>query len=47
MKELSNENIRKIEGGGLSFWGALGIVTGVIFAIGVVDGFVRPLSCNN
>lgn len=46
MTELSHENLKKISGGGISIWGALAIVTGVIFIIGVIDGFVRPLSCN-
>lgn len=46
MINLEDEELKKVNGGGLSLWGAIGIVTGVIFVIGVIDGFVRPLSCN-
>ena len=46
MRELSADNLKKIDGGGISVWGAIGIAAGVIFVIGVIDGFVRPLSCN-
>jgi len=45
MTELTNENLKALDGG-LSIWGALGIAAGVIFIIGVIDGFVRPLPCN-
>lgn len=47
MLNLENEELENVKGGGLTLWGAVGIVTGVIFVIGVIDGFVRPLSCNN
>lgn len=47
MKELSQENLKKINGGGISVWGAIAIVTGVVFIVGVIDGFVRPLTCNS
>lgn len=46
MINLEDEELKKVNGGGLSLWSAIGIVTGVIFVIGVIDGFVRPLSCN-
>ena len=38
-KELLNIN------GGISAWGIAGIVGGIIFIIGVIDGYVRPLGC--
>ena len=41
MLNLENEELKNVKGGGLTLWGAVGIV------IGVIDGFVRPLSCNN
>ena len=46
MKDLTIENTKNISGGGITVWGAIGIATGVIFIIGVIDGFVRPLKCN-
>jgi len=46
MIELNKEEIQKISGGGISIWGGIGIATGIIFLIGVIDGFVRPLKCN-
>lgn len=46
MIELKEDEIKKIKGGGISIWGGLGIATGIIFLIGVIDGFVRPLKCN-
>lgn len=46
MEELSKEKLENLKGGGISIWGAITIVTGVVFLIGVIDGFVRPLPCN-
>ena len=44
MKEL-NENELKSMVGGFSIWGIIGIVAGLIFGVGVVDGIIRPLKC--
>ena len=46
MTKINEEDLRNIQGGGLSVWGAIGIGTIVTFLIGVIDGFVRPLKCN-
>lgn len=46
MQELKNEELMEIQGGGISFGTGLLIIAGVAFVIGVVDGIVRPLSCN-
>ncbi len=46
MNDLTQEKLKKIDGGGISVWGVLTIVTGIVFLVGVIDGFVRPLSCN-
>ena len=43
MKELSNEELKQIHGGGAGI--ALLIGAGVVFLIGVIDGYVRPLAC--
>ncbi len=45
MKQLKNEELQKIEGGGIGFTTGLIITAGVAFLIGVIDGFVRPLPC--
>lgn len=46
MEEIKEKELQSIQGGGISIWGGIGIVAGVLFLIGVVDGFVRPLKCN-
>jgi len=45
MKKIELENLKQIEGG-ISIWGAVGIGSAIVFLIGVVDGFFRPLKCN-
>jgi hypothetical protein len=42
---LNNTQLQEIKGG-ISFWGILGIFSGISFFIGLVDGFVRPIKCN-
>lgn len=46
--KITEENLRKINGGGFF---SLGFICGVgaliTFLIGVVDGYVRPLECND
>ncbi|MBO5375709.1 MAG: class IIb bacteriocin, lactobin A/cerein 7B family [Bacilli bacterium] len=41
MLNLENEELKNVKGGGLTLWGAVGIVTGVIFVIGVIDGLIK------
>ncbi len=45
MKELTNVELMDINGG-FGAWGFIKVVSGIIFLIGVVDGFVRPLRCH-
>ncbi len=45
MQVMTKEELEKVEGG-LSFWGGVGIVGVVLFIIGLVDGFTRPLDCH-
>ena len=45
MKELSSNELTSINGGS-GFAIGLGIVAGITFLIGVIDGYVRPLKCN-
>lgn len=45
MKKLTNEELLNINGG-ISIGSALITAGIVVFLIGVIDGFTRPLSCN-
>ncbi len=47
IKRTNNEELKQITGGGLSFLGGLGIAGGIIFLIGVINGFVNPEKCND
>lgn len=43
---LQNEELTTITGGGVNYT-ILAIIGGVVaFAIGVIDGYLRPLTCN-
>ena len=44
MIKLEKQNLKKIYGGG--FGTCLLIGAGVVFIIGVLDGYTRPLKCN-
>ncbi len=44
MERLGKNELKKISGGGLGT--GLLIGAGVIFLIGVIDGYIRPLKCN-
>lgn len=46
MDKLNKKELMEISGGGISFGTGLLIAAGVIFVIGVIDGYVRPLKCN-
>ncbi len=46
MEKLETKELQKISGGGLSLGTGLLIGAGVIFLIGVIDGYIRPLKCN-
>lgn len=42
---LTNNELKEINGGGLSL-GVLSLIgAGVTFLIGIIDGFLRPLAC--
>lgn len=49
MKELTRQELSKVEGGGAGTAFALGCLFAgiIIFAIGVMDGYMRPLKCNS
>lgn len=43
---LNKNELLSIKGGGLSA-GVLALIgAGIVFLIGTIDGFVRPLKCN-
>lgn len=44
MEKLETKELQRISGGGLGI--GLLIGAGVIFLIGVIDGYIRPLKCN-
>ena len=46
IKEVTEKELKQLNGGGLSLLGLTGIISGAIFLIGVIDGYVRPLKCN-
>ena len=46
MKKLSDDELKNVDGGGLSFGAIVGIIAGITALIGVIDGIVRPLKCN-
>ena len=43
---LSKNELKNINGGGISAWGILGIGALVVFIAGAIDGFARPFSCH-
>lgn len=46
MKNLTNEELKCVNGGGFHIGIGLGIIAGVTFIIGVIDGLIRPMKCN-
>lgn len=45
MKYLCDKELNDINGGGITIATAIGISAVVVFAIGVIDGFVNPEKC--
>lgn len=45
MQKMNQEEMEKTKGG-IGFWAVAGIISAVIFIVGVVDGIARPLKCN-
>ena len=46
MIELSKKELLQVNGGGISFAMGCFLLGAVIFIIGVIDGYVRPVKCN-
>lgn len=46
MKEMNQEELMQIQGGGIN-WGIIAGISGFAsFIIGVIDGLTNPKSCN-
>jgi hypothetical protein len=46
MNNLSNEALEKTTGGGgIGFLGGMAITAGIVFIVGVIEGFVNPKKC--
>lgn len=43
---LNNEELKNIRGGGFSIALSLALAGLITFAIGIIDGYVRPIKCN-
>ncbi len=46
MKALQKNELTKIKGGAIRLKVGALIIGGIIFMIGVIDGYMRPLRCN-
>ena len=46
MNVLNNNELKCIEGGAIKIGLIVGIVAGVSFIAGIIDGYLRPLKCN-
>ena len=42
---LTKQELKNINGGEITFATGCLIVGGIVFLIGVIDGYLRPLSC--
>lgn len=45
MEKLSDIELKKVDGGGISLGIAFGIGALVTFILGFIDGYTRPLPC--
>lgn len=46
MQNLTQEELEKVNGGGISFWGIIGIIAAGSFIAGFIDGIARPVKCD-
>ena len=45
MKKLTNNELKSIKAGASGGWIAAGIVAGITFLAGLLDGYFRPFKC--
>lgn len=43
---MSKEELLEIKGGAVSWTLVTAITSGIVFLIGIIDGYLRPLKCN-
>lgn len=44
MNNLTTRELKKVKGGGIGGYILIGGI--IIFIIGIIDGYIRPLKCN-
>ncbi len=44
---MTNQELKEIKGGSRRLGIGFMIAAGISFIIGIVDGYMRPLACNN
>lgn len=47
MRELNQNEMEQIQGGAVNWAIVAGVGTAISFVIGVIDGYINPLKCNN
>ncbi len=45
MEKLNEKQLKSIKAGAGAGWIIAGIVAGITFLIGVIDGYTRPFNC--
>lgn len=45
MVALNDNELKNITGGGIGFGAGLLISAGIVFVVGIIDGYIRPLAC--
>lgn len=46
MRNISNDELREVKGGGVNWSMVAGIGAAASFIIGVIDGLINPKKCN-
>ena len=46
MIDIEEKELEQVQGGGISWGIVAGIVAGVTFLIGLIEGYVNPNKCN-
>ena len=45
MKQMEKEELKTINGGGSCIVTGAIVVAGIVFLVGIIDGFLRPYKC--
>ena len=46
MKEINNEELKDVSGGGVGLAVLVGVGIAAVFAVGIISGFTNPRKCN-